>query len=88
MDENLVRKALTALEGLEHQRRDAIEILVRHLHNDAPHCEETVNRLLGVLDNRDAVAEVRRAEVARDALNAALSSAAERRSQAQPSILR
>jgi hypothetical protein len=72
MDEKLVRKALRALEGQERQRTEAIEVLVRHLTNDTPNCEETINRLFDVLDVPRAVAENDQAELAREELEAAL----------------
>jgi hypothetical protein len=45
---------------------------VRHLTNDTPNCEETINRLLAVLDNKEAVAEVNCADDAREELSEAL----------------
>jgi hypothetical protein len=77
MDEKLVRMALRALEGQERQRTEAIEVLVRHLTNDTPNCEETINRLFDVLDVPQAVAENEQTEDALEAMEAALEDAPE-----------
>ena len=75
MDEQRVRKALGALEGLEHQRHAAMEILVRHLTDETAGCEDVISQLLEVLDNREAVADIRRADAARADLAQELSEA-------------
>jgi hypothetical protein len=72
MDEHLVRKSLKALDGLERQRSEAIEVLVRHLTSDTPSCEETINRLFDVMDVPPAEREVGEADEARQELKEAL----------------
>lgn len=81
MDEKLVRKALGALEGQQRQRSEAIEVLVRHLTNDTPDCQETINRLFDVLDVPQAVAENEQAEEVREELEAELDESPSKRSR-------
>jgi hypothetical protein len=77
MDEKLVRKALSALDGLQHQREAAIGILSRHLTSDHKGCEDTINQLLTVLDGNHAFAEAAEAEAAQGELEQALESTPE-----------
>lgn len=63
--------------GASSRSRAALEVLVRHLTNDTPNCEETINRLFDVLDVPEAVSENERSEEAREELEAELDDAAD-----------